>query len=68
MPTVPFPGRYAFAYGRNSVLLHLGQGGSVSVESFSTTFCPQFRQVYVPVPGFSPVVDMDTFAECVVGA
>jgi hypothetical protein len=39
-------------------LLQLGHGGSVSDSSFSTTVCPQLLQVYVPFPGFSPVVDI----------
>jgi hypothetical protein len=45
-------------HGRNCVLLQLGHGGRVSVLSSSTTVCPHFAQVYVPFPGFSPVVDM----------
>lgn len=46
------------AYGRKSVFLQFGHGGRVSVSSFSTTVCPQLVQAYVPVPGFSPVVDI----------
>lgn len=38
------------------VLLHRGQGGSVSVLSSRTTLCPHFVHRYVPLPGFSPVV------------
>ncbi len=30
----------------------------MSVSSSRTTVCPQFLQVYVPLPGFSPVVDI----------
>ena len=45
-------------YGVNSVFWHLGQGGKVSVLSFKYTDWPQDLQVYVPVPGFSPVVDI----------
>lgn len=51
-------------YGRNSVPLQLGHGGSLSDESSSTTFCPHFRQVYVPLPGFSPVLDISTSWKC----
>jgi hypothetical protein len=42
----------------NSVPLHFEQGGSVSVASFSTLGDPQLLQMYVPFPGFSPVVDI----------
>jgi hypothetical protein len=54
----PADGLAEQCYGRNSVLLQLGHGGSVSVESFSTTVCPHLVQAYVPFPGFSPVVDI----------
>jgi len=37
---------------------HFEQGGSVSVLSSKTTFWPHFLQVYVPFPGFSPVLDI----------
>jgi len=40
----------------NSVLSHLGHGGRVSSSSSSVTSCPQFLHLYVPLPGFSPVV------------
>ena len=42
----------------NSVPLHLGHGGNVSVLSSSLTTVPHFLQRYVPLPGFSPVVGM----------
>lgn len=45
-------------YGLKFVPSHLGQGGKVSVSSSSITVCPQFVHVYVPFPGFSPVVDI----------
>jgi hypothetical protein len=54
----PVDGLAEQCYGRNSVFLQLGHGGSVSVESFSTTVCPHLVQAYVPFPGFSPVVDI----------
>jgi hypothetical protein len=48
----------AFTYGRKSVFSHFGHGGSVSESAFSTKAYPQLVQVYVPFPGFSPVVDL----------
>lgn len=35
---------------------HFGQGGSVSVLSSNLITSPQFRHLYRPFPGFSPVV------------
>lgn len=46
------------SYGVKSVPLHFGQGGKVSVWSSNTTDWPHFLQIYVPFPGFSPVVDI----------
>ena len=40
----------------NFVPLQLGQGGNVSVSSSSTTIVPEAIHLYVPLPGFSPVV------------
>jgi len=40
----------------NSVFWHFGHGGRVSVLSSKCTLCPHLVQVYVPIPGFSPVV------------
>lgn len=45
-------------YGLKSVPPQRGQGGSVSVSSSSVTVWPQPVQRYVPLPGFSPVVDI----------
>lgn len=44
----------------NSVLVHFGQGGSVSVTSSSTTIWPQFLHLYRPLPGFSLVIGIIT--------
>jgi len=43
-----------------SVPLHFGHGGMVSESSSRTTTVPHLVQVYVPFPGFSPVVGMFT--------
>lgn len=42
--------------GLNSVPWQPGHGGMVSVESSSVTNFPQLTHLYVPFPGFSPVV------------
>lgn len=38
------------------VLWHFGQGGSVSVSSSNLITSPQLTHLYIPFPGFSPVV------------
>lgn len=48
----------ASRYGLNVELWHFGHGGSVSVASSRYKLFPHFLQVYVPLPGFSPVVDI----------
>lgn len=40
----------------NSVPPHFGHGGRVSVASSRCTVVPQKLHLYVPIPGFSPVV------------
>lgn len=38
------------------MLLHLEQGGKVSVASSKLTLVLQLVQEYLPIPGFSPVL------------
>ena len=49
------------------VLAHFGQGGSLSSVLSKRTVSPQARHLYVPFPGFSPVVGIEFTSSALAG-